>query len=68
MDIILGVIWLGCLLGIGLYIGLEGTDVLVGMISDGIKLIIRKTLETKKFDDEWSDERVTPQDKSRTNH
>lgn len=56
MDIILGVIGLGCLLGIGLYIGLEGTEVLVGMISDGIKLIIRKTLETKKFDGEWGDD------------
>lgn len=68
MDIILGAIGIGCLLGIGLYIGLEGTEVLIDMISKGIKLIIRKTLETKKFDDEWSDERVTPQDKSRTNH
>ncbi len=56
MDIIFGVIGLGCLLGIGLYVGLEGIEVLIDMISKGIKLIIRKTLETKKFDDEWSDD------------
>lgn len=48
MDIIFGVIEIGCLLGIGLYIGLEGTEVLIDMISKGVKLIIRKTLETRK--------------------
>ncbi len=56
MDIIFGVIGIGCLSGIGLYIGLEGTEILIDLISKGIRLILKKTLETKKSDDEWGDE------------
>lgn len=56
MDIIFGIIGIGCLLGIGLYIGLCGTEALIDMLSKGIKMLIKKTLETRKSDDDWEDE------------
>lgn len=64
MDIIIEVIELGSLLGIGFYIGFEGIHSLLKLLALGIKLIINKTLETQKCDDEWSDERVGTPDKS----
>ena len=56
MDIIFGMIELGCLLGIGVYFGLYGTEALIDILSKGINLIIKKTLETKKSDDDWEDD------------
>lgn len=54
MDIIFGVIEIGCLLGIGLYIGFEGMNVLIEISAGAINFILRKTMETRKSDDEWS--------------
>lgn len=54
MDIIFGVIGIGCLVGIGLYIGFEGMNALIEISAMAISFIIKKTLETKKSDDEWS--------------
>lgn len=54
MDIIFGMIELGCLLGIGLYIGFEGMNALIEISAEAINFILRKTMETRKSDDEWS--------------
>lgn len=55
MDIIFGMIELGCLLEIGLYIGFEGMNALIENSSGAINFILRKTMETRKSDDEWGD-------------
>ncbi len=56
MNMILELIKYGCFTGIGLFIGFEGMVAFVNLLCRGIEWLIKTTLETKRPDNDWSDD------------